>query len=92
MGHLHVAIETTTHAELYVGALIGHRVFRVDAHQSALGVLSVKRSLRSAQDVNAVEHIKVVVEGSLRHQGDVVVIDAYGGVVDTRTDAAHIHR
>ena len=92
MRHLDIRVKPRSDAQLHVGSLIVHRVFRIDAHQSALGVLTVERALRTAQNIDTVEHIKMVVERRLRHQRNVVVIDAYSGIVDARTDASHIHR
>ena len=92
MGHLDVAPEPRAQAQTDVGALILRRVLRIDAHQAALGVLSVERTLRPAQDIHAVEHIEMVVERRLRHQRDIVVIDTHGRTVHTRADAADIHR
>ena len=92
MGHLHLAIESRTDAEVQVGALVAHRVLRVDTHDAALAVGAVEGTLRTAEHVDAVEHIEVGVIGRLRHQGDMVVVDAHGGVVHSRADAADVHR
>ena len=82
VSHLDIRVQPRANAQANICALIVHRVLGVDAHQSALGVLPVERALRATQDVHTVEHIKMIVEGSLRHQGDIIVVDTHGGVVD----------
>ena len=62
--------------------MIVHGVLGIDTHQSALGILTIERSLRTAQHIYTVNHIEMVVERSLRHEGQVVVVDAHSGVVD----------
>ena len=91
MGHLYIAIQTVTYTQQHIRTLIVHRVLGIDSHQSAFGILSIKRSLRASQDINTVEHIEVVVESRLRHQRDVVIINAHGRVVDARANTTHIH-
>ena len=92
MGHLNIAIKAIADAQTDVGALIAHRVFGIDTHQSALSILAIERALGTTQDIHTVEHIEMVIKGCFRHQGDIVVIEADGGTVDTRADATHIHR
>ena len=83
VSHLYITIQTCSNAKTDVRTLIVHGVLGVDTHQSTLGVLSVKGTLRSTQDIHTVEHIEMIVEGSLRHQGDVIVIDTHCRTVDT---------
>ena len=83
VGHLDIAPQPRADAETNVSTLIVHRILGVDAHQSALGVLSVERALWSTENVHAVEHVEMIIESSLRHQRNVVVINAHGRIVDT---------
>ena len=92
MSYLDVAPETRTDAQTNIRTLVVHRVLRVDTHQSALGVLSVERTLRATQDVYAIEHIEMVVERGFRHQWDVIIIDTHSRIIDARANTANIHR
>ena len=92
MRHLDVSPKPRTEAQTDVGTLIAHGVLRINANESTLSILSVERSLRSAQDVHAVEHIEMVIKGGFRHERDIVIIDAHSGVVDARTDTTDVHR
>ena len=83
MSHLYVTIQACSNAKTDIRTLIVDGVLGVDTHQSTLGVLSIERTLRSSQDIHTIEHIEMVVEGSLRHQGDVIVIDTHCRTVDT---------
>ena len=90
VGHLHVTPQARTDAQTDVRALVVHRVLGIHTHQSALGVLSIECTLRASEDIHAVEHVEVVIEGGLRHQGDIVVVDTHGGVVDARAYTSYI--
>ena len=90
MGGLDITVEARADAQTDIGTLIAHGVLGVLAHQSALGINTVERTLRTAQHVDTVELIGIAVEGRLVHQGDIVDIDAHRGAVHTRADAAHI--
>lgn len=63
--HLHIRIESCTDAQTNVRSLITHRVLGIDTHQSSLSILSVERPLRTTQHIHSVEHIEMVIIGSL---------------------------
>ena len=91
MGNLNVTPQTRTDAKLNIRTLIVHRILRIDAHQSTFRILTVQRTLRTTQHVNSVQHIEVVVESRLRHQGNIVVVNTNSGVVDARANTSDIH-
>ena len=92
VSHLDIRIEARADAQTDIRTLIVHRVLGVDTHESTLGVLTIERTLRTAQDIHTVEHIEMIIESRLRHQGDVVVVNADSGTVDARTYTSDIHR
>ena len=91
VGCFDVAVGLRAEAQAHIGALIGHGVARIEAHHAALGVQSVERSLRSAQDVHAVELVEVGVKLALVHHRQTVDIHAHGRTVDARSDTAYVH-
>ena len=92
MGELYITVKTCTNAQTDICSLIIHGVLRIDTYQTALCVLTVERSLRTTQDIHTVDHVEVVVERSLRHEGDIIVIDTHSRAVYTRANATDIHR
>ena len=83
MSHLSAAGETITDAKTDVSSLIIQGVFGIDAHQTALSVLAVERSLRTAKHVSSAKLVGVHVEHALADEGNVVDIDSNGRTVDT---------
>ena len=85
VGHLGLAAlsEAHTQPQVHVRALIVHGVLGIDTYDAALAIATIEGALRTTQHVNSVELVEMGVEGRLRHQGDMVVIDTYGRVVQT---------
>ena len=90
VGHLGAPQEVGADAQPQVGALIVHGVLRVQPHQSALGIHTVERTLGATEHVDTAGLVEVGVEGRLRHQGNVVDIDAHRRAVDARADASDV--
>ena len=82
VGHLCLTIEVGANAQLNVCTLIVHWVLGVLTNQSALGINTVKRTLRATQHIDTVQLINMAVECRLVHQGDIVNIDTHRGTVD----------
>ena len=69
-----------------------HRVLGIDTDDAALGISTIERALWTAQHIDTVEHIEMGIERRLRHQGNVVVVDAHRRIVHTRAYTSYIYR
>jgi len=90
VGGLGLALAVHASAQAQVGALGVHGVARIEAHQSTLGVHAVEGALRSAQDVDALQGVEVLVVHALRDQGDAVDVHADGRTALLGADAADV--
>ena len=79
-------------AQTNIRTLIGKRRFGKHTNQSAHGVSSVQRSLRTPHHVASFDIGIVEVESRLVDKWNIVDIQTHGRRVDTRTDTADIHR
>ena len=92
VSHLGIAIEVSANAQLDVGTLIAQRILSVLAHQSALGIHTVERTLRTTKHIHTIQLPCVAVKGRLIHQGDIVHIDTHRRTVHTRANTSYIYR
>ena len=56
-----ITVKARADAQIDICTLIAHRILRIDAHKSALGVLAVKRPLGTAKYIHTIEHVEMVV-------------------------------
>ena len=81
---------TGARAQAEVGSLIGEGRLGVYLNQPAHRIAPVKCALRAAQHVDTL-HVGIAeVERRLVDIGDIVHVEAYGGGIDARADAADI--
>ena len=82
MGNLSMRRQSRANTHREVCTLIRHGVLRVDVHQSTLCVHTIQGSLGATQYIDTIHVVEMVVEGSLRHQRNVVVVDTHRRIVD----------
>ena len=92
VGYLGTAIEASTEAQADIRALIGEWLPGVEAQQSALGILSVERTLSATKHVDAVNLVGMKIKHRLADDRDIVDIESHGRTIHARTYTTHIHR
>ena len=79
-------------AGFHIGAFVLKRVGGEDANHAAHGAASVECSLRTAQDIDAIDVGETEIVARLVRVGDVIDIHSNGRRVDAGADAADIDR
>ena len=92
MSRFYVAIIFAAVAELYLRALIIKGIAGIHFYQSALRVLSVEGSLRTAEHIHPTQLIVMEIESRLAHHGDSIEIESDGRTVDAASDASYVNR
>ena len=91
MGCLYVAIIFAAVAEFYLRALIIKGIVGIHFYQSALRILSVEGSLRTAEHIHPTQLVVVEIESRLAHHGNSIEIESDGRTVDTASDASYVN-
>ena len=91
MGCLYIAIILASVAELYLRALIIKGIVGIHFYQSALRILAVEGSLRTAEHIHPTQLVVVEIESRLAHHGDSVEIESDGRTVDAASDASYVN-
>ena len=92
MGCLYVAIIFASVAELYLRALIIKGIVGIHFYQSALRILAVEGSLRTAEHIHPTQLVVVEIESRLAHHGDSIEIESDGRTVDAASDSSYVNR
>ena len=91
MSCFYVAIIFAAVAEFHLRALIIKGISGIHFYQSALRVLSVEGSLRTAEHIHPTQLVVVEIESRLAHHGDSIEIESDGRTVDAASDASYVN-
>ena len=91
MSRFYVAIILAAVAELYLRALIIKGIVGIHFYQSALRILAVEGSLRTAEHIHPTQLVVVEIESRLAHHGDSVEIESDGRTIDAASDASYVN-